>query len=211
MKRFELYYPVYPFMVGQTFGENLACINAENKVVAALNNVCPAGYEKLYQKFGLAGHTGLDVACYHGQPIYAAQDGIVEEIQTEPERGLGLGIITEEKWGTFYGEYLVKLRYWHLKGFNVTKGQRVMIGDLIGWADNTGLSSGDHLHFECKPVIKTDTGYINAFQSNGFVGAIDPNPYFVGTAANVFRTALDRIIQSVKNISLLVTLLLRSR
>lgn len=28
----------------------------------------------------------------------------------------------------------------------------VHIGQLIGRADNTGLSSGDHLHFELKPV-----------------------------------------------------------
>ncbi len=44
--------------------------------------------------------------------------------------------------------YLV--RYAHLKngGFNVSEGDTVKAGDLIGYSGNTGCSTGPHLHID---------------------------------------------------------------
>jgi hypothetical protein len=68
--------------------------------------------------------------------------------------------------------------------FNVKLGDYVRKGDFIGLADNTGFSSGDHVHFELKPVSFTtpvnktkDSDLTNTLQTNGYYGAVDPYPY----------------------------------
>lgn len=188
-----LYYPISPYNISQNFGDSLSCIEVgTNKVAVKINGVCPVGYQDLYAIQGLKGHSGIDSPAVDGQPCYyAGPIGQVEEVQTEEARGLGLGIITQDAFEMEGGTYLAKTRYWHLKGFNVKKGDIVKTGDLIGWCDNTGYSSGTHLHFEVKPVGRfSDGGAYNIFQSNGFYGACDPKPYFNGQYANDLGTHL---------------------
>ncbi len=194
-----LYQPVNPFSINQGYAFNLPCVEKnysipldKRKVVTGPSNTtCPVNYEKLYPLLGLPqGHNGLDLKAYHGQPVYAACEGIVYEIQTEEARGLGLGIVTENKYfcnetGT---QELFKVRYWHLMSFNVKMQARVKKGDLIGYADNTGFSSGDHLHFEIKPV-SDQVGFKNILQNNGYFGAVDPLPYLDSQFAKVTSNA----------------------
>ena len=175
-----LFQPVKPFTVFQGFGENQACIDiATGKKVIACNGLNPpTGYKSVYSQ--MKGHSGLDVFAKRWQPCYASQDGIVEEVVTEEARGLGLGIITHDMYPckeTGLDEHF-KVRYWHFIAMNVEKGDLVKVGDLIGYCDSTGYSSGDHLHFELKPVRKNSKGvWYNILQDNGFFGAIDPTPY----------------------------------
>jgi len=62
--------------------------------------------------------------------------------------------------------------YFHLLDVTVQVGDRVERGDVIGHVDSTGLSTGDHLHY----------------QINGpGVGAIDPAPAMAGSYADVMR------------------------
>lgn len=172
--------PVNPFYINQSFADNRACVsNKDNKTVKTKRNneTCPAGFRSLYGAFG---HNGLDLMAKHGQPVYSSFDGWVEEIQTEEARGLGLGIISTELYPcTELKDKLVqfKARYWHLKSFEVERGQPVKKGQLIGYADNTGYSSGDHLHYELKPVELVGGEPRNLLQNNGFYGAVDPMPY----------------------------------
>lgn len=184
-----LYQPVSPFHINQGYGFNLPCVEKnyaitldKRKVITGPDNTtCPIGYEKLYPLLGLPqGHNGLDLQAYHGQPVYAAQEGVVWEVQTEEARGLGLGIVTENKYhcDETKSDEMFKVRYWHLKSFNVKMGDRVKRGDLIGYADNTGFSSGDHCHFEIKPV-RDQVGFVNILQNNGYFGAVDPLPYVI--------------------------------
>lgn len=171
--KLTLKYPVKPYIKNQNFGDSMACCEdnglpvTQRKIVTKIGATCPPGYTELYPVLMMKGHTGMDMHAPDGIPCYyTAPDGIVEEIQTEPERGLGLGIITLERFlfipcvvsGFSGGEYHAKTRYWHLKGFSVKKGDIVKTGQLIGWCDNTGLSSGSHLHFELKPVDKNSRG-----------------------------------------------------
>lgn len=188
--KLQLFYPVKPYVKTQSFGQNNACSQistlpiTKRKIVGKRDGVCPVGYEELYPLLGMKGHTGMDMFGGNDWPCYASTDGLVEEVQTEPERGLGVGIVTHEKYEFEGGEYQAKTRYWHLKGINVSKGQSVKVGHLIGWCDSTGLSSGDHLHYELKPVRKAQNGlYENVLQSNGYFGSIDPELYFNGKYA----------------------------
>lgn len=182
--KLELYYPVKPYIKYQNFGDNDACSQistlpfAQRKIVSKKNDVCPVGYEELYPLLGMKGHTGMDMFGGNDWPCYASTSGVIEEIQTEIERGLGVGIITKDKYEFEGGEYQAKTRYWHLKGINVSKGQEVKVGHLIGWCDSTGLSSGHHLHFELKPVRKDGDTYVNVCQNNGYFGSVNPEPYF---------------------------------
>ncbi len=61
----------------------------------------------------------------------------------------------------------------------------VHIGQLIGHADNTGLSSGDHNHTAGKPVeyFQNSTITYNIFQDNGYYGAVDISPFWTGKYA----------------------------
>lgn len=195
-----LKYPLTPFSINQNFGDSLACTENNNlpitqrkvvgkmKLAGSLDSsyVCPVGYVDLYPLLGMKGHTGADLKAYHGQELYhCGPEATVEEIQTEPERGLGLGLITTDKHEFSGGFYHAKLRYWHLQSFNVKKGDIIKQGDFIGLCDNTGLSAGDHLHLELKPVDRNSNGvWYNLLQDNGFYGSIDPIPYFNGEYAN---------------------------
>ena len=180
MTKFELWYSLKPYRVHQKFGENTACLTSDKKVVVKVNGVCPAGTKDLYASFGMKGHNGEDLLATDSQKVYCSQDGTVVEIETELSRGLGIGIITDQKYVLGEsGEYYMKCRYWHLKGFNVKIGDTIKVGQVIGYADNTGYSSGTHLHFEIKPVeYNSDGTYYNVFQNNGYYGTIDPASYW---------------------------------
>lgn len=135
-----LYRPVHPFHINQRFGENLSLVEiSTGKVVSGDGTNPPAGFKSLY---GAKGHLGLDLMSYHSQPVYAAAEGIVDFIDTQPKSGLDVRVIT-----TINGEKYKHI-YEHLLGYQPKVGQQVEVGDLIGWADNTGWSSGDHLHFQ---------------------------------------------------------------
>lgn len=157
--RLELFYPVKPYSVNQIFGVN----------------------KDYYKKYGINGHNGLDLKAYHGQPVYAAHDGDVVYAGMDAAEGYGVVLRTHEPKEYDGGIAYFKSIYWHLiKTIPVKVGQKVKAGTLIGFADNTGASSGDHLHFAIKPQSRgeNDWTWDNVEQNNGFNGAIDPTPYF---------------------------------
>jgi len=126
------------------------------------------------------GHNGFDFHCSHGQPIYAAHDGIVLDKHTDSMGGMGIDIRTKDAF-EYKGESVYfKTRYWHLKGYaDIGPGSPIKSGEVIGYGDNTGFSTGDHLHFGLKPLKKQlDGTFINLEPNNGYYGAIDPTPYF---------------------------------
>jgi len=137
---------------------------------------------------GLNGHNGMDVQATHGQTVRAAHDGTVTFAGEDGSAGYGIVIRTNQMFDYNGGQTFFKTIYWHLKkeGMKVTAGQQVKSGDIIGLADNTGMSLGDHLHFGLKPIYKgeKDWEWWNSDQLNGYKGAIDPAPYFTGQYAD---------------------------
>lgn len=136
-----------------------------------------------YQKMGLKGHNGWDMVAFDGTPIYASHDGRVVFTGYDGAGGLGVVIRTNEEVEYNGGLAFMKTIYWHLKkdSLTVTGSQQVKAGDLIGLADNTGFSTGSHLHFGLKPMKRGEEEWIfyNLDDTNGYNGAIDPSPYII--------------------------------
>lgn len=98
------------------------------------------------------GHNGYDWSMVTGTQVLAAADGIVE-FTGDTGDGYGNKVVIDHQSGyrTMYGHFR------NTNPFNVTPGQRVRSGDVIGWSGDTGTSSGPHLHFSV---------YRGAFHSN---------------------------------------------
>ncbi len=86
-------------------------------------------------------HTGLDIDGNSGQEISASASGRV--IYAGPRGGYGNTIIID------HGGGLATL-YAHQSSLVASNGDRVVVGDLIGYVGSTGLSTGPHLHFEVR-------------------------------------------------------------
>lgn len=127
---------------------------------------------KYYPSVGMEGHNGLDFAAWHGEPIYhcATFDGTM---YTEKDNAGGIGVNVISNDPVLNGKH-IKLKYWHLKAPVGHDGKVVKLGEQIGIADNTGASSGDHLHFGAKLCDKDGN---NLEMGNGYYGAFDPLPY----------------------------------
>jgi murein DD-endopeptidase MepM/ murein hydrolase activator NlpD len=109
-----------------------------------------------YKKIGLQnGHNGVDFGCVTGEPVFAVQGGVIEQADVD-NSGYGLHIRIEH-------DAAWQSRYAHLQSIKtgIYEGVHVQAGDVIGYADNSGFSTGPHLHFELR--------------RNGV--AVDPLPY----------------------------------
>lgn len=98
------------------------------------------GGKGISQYFG-GKHTGVDYMCDVGTPVRAALSGKIIVIGTGWNGGYGNQILVDHGGGR-------TTRYGHLSGFNVSIGQEVSQGEVIGFSGNTGRSTGPHLHFE---------------------------------------------------------------
>lgn len=84
-------------------------------------------------------HKGLDIGMGGGTPIIAISNGTVTRANFSSSFGNIVEIRHEDG-------YLSK--YAHQQRLNVTKGQKIKQGDIIGFVGTTGDSTGNHLHLE---------------------------------------------------------------
>ena len=85
-------------------------------------------------------HPGIDIAAAYGDPIYAADSGVVV-FAGWSNYGYGNMVVIDHGngWQTLYA---------HLSQWNVSCGQSAAQKNVVGLAGSTGNSSGPHLHFE---------------------------------------------------------------
>lgn len=86
-------------------------------------------------------HSGVDIAVELATPVYAAGSGTV--IYAGRKGGYGRCIIIQHKFGftTVYG---------HLSAYYTAVGREIKQGQVIGFVGSTGISTGNHLHFEIR-------------------------------------------------------------
>ena len=112
-----------------------------------------------YKKFGLLGHNGLDYGLPTKTPVKAPHNGTVVE-KAFDATGYGNYVkIENDKEGSILA---------HLDSTTVGVGEVVQEGTLIGYSDNTGNSTGPHLHWGYFPIPRDRT--------NGYTGCIDQLP-----------------------------------
>ena len=155
----------------------------------------------IYATLGLKGHNGLDISTAFREPVYAAHDGKVLDVSKERERGIGCTVVTENSYDYEPSQYHFKTVYWHFDELVVEPGQWVEVGNLLGYSDSTGISTGHHLHFELKPIRKENGIFVNVEQNNGFFGAVDPMIYMTEMDAEDRRKQLDSIEYQIKIIA----------
>ncbi len=87
-------------------------------------------------------HTGLDISGGGMPPIYACSGGVVTRSGWDPF-GLGLHIRVDHGNGyeTIYG---------HMSRLDVSYGDKVKKGEIMGLMGSTGNSTGPHIHFMIK-------------------------------------------------------------
>jgi murein DD-endopeptidase MepM/ murein hydrolase activator NlpD len=92
------------------------------------------------QGFTAGKHNGVDLASPTGTPVHAAAPGLVV-VSAQLPYGYGWRIMLDHGDGT-------TTLYAHLSRLDVTVGQRVSRGQVIGAVGATGQATGPHLHFE---------------------------------------------------------------
>jgi murein DD-endopeptidase MepM/ murein hydrolase activator NlpD len=86
-------------------------------------------------------HSGIDIAGWRGTPIMAPAEGRINFAGRWGSMGITIKIKHNSMYTTTYG---------HLLKAEVTKGQHVKRGEIIGYMGNSGRSTGYHLHYEIK-------------------------------------------------------------
>ena len=100
------------------------------------------------------GHNGIDMAASIGTPVYAAGGGTVWDTNygVAPNCQYGKWVLVKHNNG-------LATLYAHLSGIQVSPGQSVSAGDLLGYSGETGYATGPHLHFTV--YVESSVSFIN--------------------------------------------------
>lgn len=133
------------------------------------------GWPERYAKYKLNGHNGIDFGVPTATPILAPHAGTVIEAMHDPGYGYYVKIENDKE-----GSVLAHLQEIHVRiGFQVSEGQ------VIGASDNTGDSTGPHLHFGYYTIPRN--------RQNGYNGFIDQESLLY--PAYVYEYGIGEIIE----------------
>ena len=127
----------------------LASIKAENYRNEVTPNLWPLDGGYISSDFGSRAnpfdgyssdyHPGIDIAENYGAPVYASASGYVQRAGWYGGYGKYIKISHDYGYATAYG---------HLSSIEISAGDYVSKGQIIGYVGSTGYSTGPHLHFE---------------------------------------------------------------
>ncbi len=117
------------------------------------------------------GHDGLDIGVPTGTPVEAALAGTVSGTGNTDlaHSASGAQCYSFGKWVMIQHGNGLNTMYAHLSAINVSKGQAVSTGDVIGYSGMTGYATGPHLHFGVYA-----TAGVQYLTLNQFRGATSP-------------------------------------
>ncbi len=144
----------------------LGRFDAARAVAAGVPLANPLPGRRISSRFGVredpligrrAMHSGLDFSGPRGTAIQATADGTV--VRAGRNGGYGRMVELQHDNG-------LTTRYGHMSRIEVTPGQRVERGQIIGRVGSTGRSTGPHLHYEVrrKGTALNPIQFINAGQ-----------------------------------------------
>ena len=119
--------------------------------------IIPVSYKRLESPFGnrvspTSGastyHQGVDLSANAGTPIYAARSGQVSAATYGSAAGYYVRINHMDGFSSIY---------MHMTHYVVSAGQNVSQGQVIGYVGQTGVATGNHLHFG----ISYNGAYVN--------------------------------------------------
>jgi hypothetical protein len=202
----KIFRPIRTDFKTQSFGANLSCAKtgSDGKIITPYQvlpgvfpGTCPVGSTKLYPALGLTAHNGEDWATYYGEPIFfpVMSEGIEWFASSEIDQNGGIGVnvrsvqpvaleslpeqcteLSKAQYKKLGGKVYLYFKFWHLKKVNVYDKKPIKPGDCIGWADSTGISGGNHLHWSMK--ISDETSWFTLDGDNGYQGALDFDKWF---------------------------------
>lgn len=141
----ELYKKKVVVQVAQNSGIAPTAINNGAKVELGISLIRPTT-GTITSRFGIRSrdnHKGIDIGADKGTPIYAAASGTVYVSQYGYSGGYGNYIILSHGNG-------IQTLYGHCSELCVSAGETVSQGQLIARVGSTGISTGNHLHFEVR-------------------------------------------------------------
>ena len=129
---------------------------------------------KYYAKYDLKGHNGLDIGTPTGTLFYGILPGVWHLLSQKNRWGRWIGY--GAAWRLYFGTSAEDGQEWtfgHLQNRKGAYDGKNLVANLaMGQTDNTGDSTGPHLHIGLRLVHK---GQILNYY-NGYSGAIDPLP-----------------------------------
>jgi len=153
-----------------------------------MNRILKCDKYRITQYFS-SKHKGIDIVKYYSStcPIVAHTDGEVVWLQTGQKHNNNLKPGTNATYGN-----CVKLKhsngyytlYAHMKDVYVKKGQKVKRGQEIGYMGNTGVATGNHLHWEVRKPNET---------------RINPEPYINADLPDMKKEKYYQVYDNVKN------------
>jgi len=149
---------------------------------------------RLYARFEINGHNGIDIVRPHGELMYAIEDGEVVECKDTPYGyGRHIRIVGDQMTEKGYREWT----YGHCSKILVKQGDKVLAGQAVACMGNTGFVvsgstpfwqnnpyAGTHLHLGLRYFKKPKKGgwsypgstlkLTSVNYDNGFKGSVDP-------------------------------------
>lgn len=157
----QLSYPVADPVIIQPFGVNWT------------------GDPTFYAAYGLPAHEGVDFKAPTGTPVLACAAGILTRLERVPSGAYGIQVRIEH----IAQDGVFETVYAHLQSIKetLTVGGSVTRGQEIGLSDNTGHSTGAHLHLTLKKRGATERGEKQRLGNGTWVvypsDVVNPTPY----------------------------------